>query len=255
MDHHISIICPYVRARPENDVQHRRREDHHDQPGQKQGPARQRRSKLIGFLHLVLRLFSILLLRWIVVPGCRDRVRRFVPVRAGGPRLEFGYIPCHAGPRGFAKTIRGGSVRTGNVISTIIKNTVRAPRIRKVSLVDKIVTCCSTAWRKASRLFGMRGWPSGVNGGGYWGSTPLLWITRQRSWPASSMRRSECSALRQRSINATNQALVASAAAREVLTSAAAKGPSAGPATLLVVIISSGMITIGCPTAWSSCQP
>ena len=28
--------------------------------------------------------------------------------------------------------------RTGNVITTTIKNTVRAPRIRKVSLVDKI---------------------------------------------------------------------------------------------------------------------
>ncbi len=48
-------------------------------------------------------------------------------------------------------------VRIGNVITTTIRNTVRAPRIRKVSLVVKIVTCCSTAWLKASRLFGTRG--------------------------------------------------------------------------------------------------
>src|ERR1700730_9228169 len=101
--------------------------------------------------------------------------------------------------------MRGGMARTGNVITTTIKNTVRAPRIRKVSLVDKIVTCCSTTWLKAGRLPGARRRPSGINGGGYCGSTPLLWITRQRTWPASSTMRSECSALRPRSTNATNQ--------------------------------------------------
>ena len=80
--------------------------------------------------------------------------------------------------------MRGGMARTGNVITRTIKHTVRAPRIRKVSLVDKIAACCSTAWLKACRLPGVRGRPSYINGGGYCGITPLLWITRQRSWPA-----------------------------------------------------------------------
>src|ERR1700716_4179787 len=119
-----------------------------------------------------------------VVVARRGRVWPFVPLQLGGSCLEFAYILRHAGSYCFAKRIRGGTVRTGNVITTTIKNTVRAPRIRKVSLVDKIVTCCSTAWLKDSRLFGARSRPSGINGGGYCGSTPLLWITRQRSWPA-----------------------------------------------------------------------
>jgi hypothetical protein len=53
--------------------------------------------------------------------------------------------------------MRGGTVRTGNVITTTIKNTVSAPRIKKVSLVDKIIACCSTAWLKLPKLFGTRG--------------------------------------------------------------------------------------------------
>jgi len=60
-------------------------------------------------------------------------------------------------PYCFAKWMRGGTARTGNVITTTIKHTVRAPRIRKVSLADKINTCCSTARLKAPRLPGARG--------------------------------------------------------------------------------------------------
>src|SRR5258705_1906654 len=164
--------------------QHHGAEARHDESDQNEGPARHRRGKLICFLLLAARRLAILLLRWIVVLALQGKVWLFVPLQFGGSRLGFGYIFCHAGSYGLAKRIRGGTVRTGSVTTTTIRNTVKAPRIRKVSLVDKIAACCSTAWRKASRLFGPRGCPSGSKGVGYWGSPPLLWSTRQRSWPA-----------------------------------------------------------------------
>jgi hypothetical protein len=49
-----SIVGPYVRPWPENDVQDHRGEDRHDKPDQNEGPARQRRGKLVRFLHLAV---------------------------------------------------------------------------------------------------------------------------------------------------------------------------------------------------------
>jgi hypothetical protein len=97
MDHHISIGGPYVRVWPKNDVQHHRDEDRHDESDHNEGPARQRRGKLVCFLHLAVLRLSIPRFGLIVVVARRGRVWLFVPLRFGGPRLEFGYILCHAG--------------------------------------------------------------------------------------------------------------------------------------------------------------
>src|ERR1700692_3529731 len=128
MDHHISIAGPDVRARPENDEEDHRCEGRHEESDQNQGPARPRRGKLIDFLPFPLTRQSILGSRLIVVPTRRGEVRLFVPLRLGGSRLEFGYILCHTASYWFARWIRGGMVRIGNVITTTIKNTVSAPR-------------------------------------------------------------------------------------------------------------------------------
>jgi hypothetical protein len=96
MDHHISIVGPYVRAWPENDVEDHRGEDRHDKSDQNEGPARQRRENLADFLHLQVLRLSILLLRLIVVLARRGRVRLFIPLWLGGSRLDFRYILCHA---------------------------------------------------------------------------------------------------------------------------------------------------------------
>src|SRR3979490_553752 len=106
MDHHISIVGSHVRAWPENDVKAPRGEDRYHEPDHNEGPARERRGKLIDFLHLPVLRLSILLLRLIVVLACRSQVRFFVPRRLGGSRLEFGCILCHTRPsalqRGYA---------------------------------------------------------------------------------------------------------------------------------------------------------
>src|ERR1700686_2004861 len=65
MDHHIGIVGPYVRTWPENDVEDDCGEDRDDQSDHKEGPARQRRGKLIGFLHLRALRLLILWLRFI----------------------------------------------------------------------------------------------------------------------------------------------------------------------------------------------